>query len=90
VNHHVRRAIAALAADDHARSGWLRRAGGGLSVPPESYVHGFGWIRANASWLSGWTDHGAHFGLRPGLVDRWRIRRAVRAWAKRRRMETNP
>jgi len=40
VNHHVRRALAALKTDTHDRSGWVRRSGGDRSDAPESYVPG--------------------------------------------------
>ena len=38
------------------------------------------WVRADGCWISGWAD-GWHFGFRPHLINRWKLRRAVRRWA---------
>lgn len=82
--------VAALRSDTHTESGWVKpmldEAG-----QREAWLKDFGgWIRADGAWVSGWGAPAdgegphRHYGFRPGLVDRWRIRRAVRAWAKRR------
>jgi len=39
------------------------------------------WVRLDGSWISGWRD-GQHFGFRPHLLNRWKIRRAARAWER--------
>ena len=39
------------------------------------------WVRLDGSWISGWRD-GRHFGFRPHWLNRWKIRRAARAWRR--------
>lgn len=72
-------ALAALKADTHAESGWVQSA----DARAEVYLEGFGWIRTDGFWVSRSDDQGRD-AFRPDWIDRWRIRRAVRAWAKRR------
>lgn len=75
--------LAALRADTDNRSGWVQYASPGIVARQELYVAGFGWIRADGSWVSR-SDDAGRSAFRPSLIDRWRLRRAVRAWAKRR------
>ncbi len=67
-----------LDADQNPRSGRMR------DDPFELFVsfpgRGCMWVRGNERYVSGWTDHGAHFGQRFGPVGAWRIRRALRRW----------
>lgn len=39
------------------------------------------WVRLDGSWVSGW-DNGVHFGFRPSLLNRWKLRRAGRRWLR--------
>lgn len=72
--------LVALATDTQPGSKWAH----GKVQSPTAFLAGFGWIRADGSSVSGGTVVRPR-NLRPGLIGRWRIRRAVRAWAKRRR-----
>lgn len=75
--------LAALKADTHEESGWVRPRR--KQVGDEVWLKDFrAWIRADGHWVSGFAPDGAHYGFRPDWWSRWRIRRAVRAWAKRR------
>jgi hypothetical protein len=76
-------ALAALRADEDERSGWVKPSLNNLQWDREGYIAGFGWIRADGAWVSRSDDTGRH-AFRPEWVDRWRMRRAVRAWARRR------
>lgn len=71
--------LAVLKADTHAESRWSN----GRAQPSEVFLADFGWIQADGSAVSGGTIV-KPYNLRPGFLDRWRVRRAVRAWAKRR------
>lgn len=39
------------------------------------------WVRLSGEWISGWRE-GQHFGFRPHWLNRWKIRRAARAWER--------
>lgn len=39
------------------------------------------WMRLDGNWISGWRD-GEYFGFRPNFLNRWKIRRAARSWAR--------
>lgn len=41
------------------------------------------WVRLNGEWVTGWYE-GEHFGFRPNIIGRWRIRRAARIWRAKR------
>lgn len=75
--------IRALAQDDSPRSGWVCSAPGVPIEPREVFIVGVGWVAIDGSSLSGWTRAG-RFSIRPWLLNRWRLRRAVAKWAKRR------
>lgn len=83
----VRMMISALDADDSPRSGWCMVGDSGLgwrpAEPREVFIVGAGWVSEDASRLSGWIGD-RHFSSRPRLLDRWRLRRAVQRWVKRR------
>lgn len=76
--------LRALRQDESPRSGWVvNRPEGSIAQPPSVFIVGAGWAEANGSRISGW-DASRYFSHRPNIIDRWRLRRAVRAWERRR------
>lgn len=68
--------------EEHPDSG-LVRYNERFDEPRELFIRVNGdmwfWVRESGAWVSGHAP-GGYFGYRPGLIDRWRIRRAVRRW----------
>lgn len=84
MNRSITAALSALREDTHCDSGWVHDVPAGPEIRrDEAFIAGFGWIRADASWVSR-SDEIIRAAFRPEWIDRWRLRRAVRAWAKRR------
>lgn len=74
--------IRALDQDESPRSGWVM-FGGVIDTPRQAFVVGVGWCREDGTRVSGWDGH-RYFAFRPHLLDRWRLRRAMRRWIRRR------
>lgn len=74
-------ALNALRTDRSEKSGWVLRMPERVRArPDEVFIDGFGWVRADGFRVSGWIQ-GSYFSFRPNMIDRWRLRRAVRAWS---------
>lgn len=75
----VRDVLTALREDNAPASGWVQPDG-----RTEAWIAGGPcWVRANGQHVTGHFE-GRHFALYPRFLGAWRIRRAVRAWARRR------
>lgn len=83
----ARQVINRLDLDISDKSGRVRQMPGG-DLCDEVFVsfpssRGCMWVRMDGSYVSGWTDHGAHFGRRFGFLSRIAIRRALKEWSAR-------
>lgn len=75
--------IAALDRDAHPRSALVGPGGDG-EVFVQFEGRGCMWVRPTGRYVSGWTPHGQHHWREFGLINRLRIRAALRRWAARR------
>lgn len=77
--------VALLKADTNELSGWWPVRG---ELPTRDQVFiwrdsGGSWVKADGSYVTGWREHNFH-AQHFGGWGAWRIRCAVRRWAKRR------
>jgi hypothetical protein len=74
--------VRAIRVEKHPDSGLVRFQGRAVQ-PMELFIkvntEMWFWVRESGAWVSGHAP-GGYFGYRPGLIGRWRIRRAVRQW----------
>ncbi|SKB32604.1 hypothetical protein [Sphingopyxis flava] len=78
----VMETIPDLAAPVLHRTG--ERAGAPVD-PPEVWIElHLTYVRLDGQRVSGWHEDGTYFSFRPHLINRWKIRRAARAWQRSR------
>lgn len=83
----VKEIVLALSKDDSPKSGWMLRDGQVVEPRAELFVWTGDfcfWLGASGKYVSGWNNEGNHGGRWFNAFDAWRIRRAVRAWSRRR------
>jgi hypothetical protein len=83
--------VRALKEDRSPKSDWLRHSG--LMVLPQEACldrpDGWLWVRASGRWVSGWWSKDDYVSCHFGLIDAWRIRRAVTRWGRRLALSTS-
>lgn len=78
MNRSLTDVLAALREDTDEQSRWVKP-----DLPRQAFIGGLGWVRSDGSYVRGGSVI-QPLDLRPAWIDRWRLRRAIRAWAKRR------